>query len=354
MASEVFFSPLDNKKFISPLNKITRLLEKCDIKARFKKNDLIALKVHFGEMGNTAFVRPIFLRPVIEAVKSIGAKPFLTDTNTLYAGMRTNSVDHIHNANLNGFNYSTLQVPVIIADGIRGENVVEFAVDQPLLKKVMIASDIYNSDGMIVVSHFKAHELSGIGGAIKNVAMGCGGRRGKYEMHSDSKPHVVQKNCTKCGRCVVSCQVKAIEMKVKALITNRCVGCGRCIAVCPELAINVDWNTTSEGMQKKMIEYSFGIQKAMKSRITYINIMTQMSPACDCYGGNDGPMAPDVGFLSSNDPVALDKACYDLLVKAAGKDPIKDVYPHINTGIQFDYAREIGFGNPEYEMVTVE
>ena len=354
MASDVFFSPLDNKKFISPLNKITRLLEKCNIKDKFKKNDIIALKVHFGEFGNTSFVRPIFLRPVIESLKEIGAKPFLTDTNTLYIGMRSNSVDHLHNAALNGFNYSTLQVPVIIADGIRGDNVIEYEVDFPMLKKIMIASDIYNSDGMIVVSHFKAHELSGIGGAIKNVAMGCGGRRGKYDMHSDAKPKVAAKECTSCGKCIKSCQVKAIEMKNKAFITERCVGCGRCIAVCPEQAIKVDWNSTSDSVQKKMMEYSFGIQKALNSKITYINIMTQMSPACDCYGGNDRPMAPDVGFLSSNDPVALDKACYDLLLKEAGKDPIKDVYPELNTLTQFDYAEELGFGSTEYRLVSVE
>jgi uncharacterized Fe-S center protein len=354
MASEVYFSSVDNKKFISPLNKITRLLEKCNIKDKFKKNDLVALKVHFGEFGNTSFIRPIFLRPVIDSVKALGAKPFLTDTNTLYVGMRTNSVDHLHNAALNGFNYSTLQVPVIIADGIRGENIIEYAVDFPLLKTIKIAADIFNSDGIIAVSHFKAHELSGIGGAVKNLAMGCGGRRGKYDMHSDSKPHVKAKDCTRCGKCVTSCQVKAIEMKDKAFITDRCVGCGRCIAVCPELAINVDWNSTSDGMQKKMVEYSFGIEKAMNKKITYVNIMTQMSPACDCYGGNDKPMAPDVGFLSSDDPVALDRACFDLLLKAAGKDPIKEEYPAINSYTIFDYAKEIGFGSSEYKLVSVE
>jgi len=161
MKAKVYFSSLNNQKTNSPLDKIKKLLECCEISKVFKKNELIAIKVHFGELGNSSFIRPIFLRPVIETLKKLKTKPFLTDTNTLYIGMRTNSVDHLINANLNGFNFSTLQIPVIIADGLRGENSSSIEVNLEICKKVELASEIVHSDGMVVVSHFKGHEMSG-------------------------------------------------------------------------------------------------------------------------------------------------------------------------------------------------
>ena len=354
MPIKVFFSTLDNPKFNTPLNKIKRLMEHCDIKKKFNKKNLIAIKVHFGELGNTSFIRPILLRPIIEILKNINANPYLTDTNTLYVGMRTNSVDHLNNATLNGFNYSTLQVPVIIADGLRGENTVEIKSKSELLKKIKIASDIYNADGMIVVSHFKGHEVSGFGGAIKNISMGCASRGGKLDMHSHNKPVVKQSKCTVCGLCVKNCQVKAIIIKGKAVITDKCVGCARCISICPEQAIDSLWNETSEITQKKMVEYANAVTNKFEENILFINVLTQISPACDCYGGNDKPVTKDIGYLASSDPIAIDKASIDLLIKQAGKDPFKDVYPEIDSNIQFDYAKKIGFGSLEYEIVKIE
>ena len=354
MSSKVYFSSLLNVKHDSPLKKITSLLERCNIFNTYEKDDLVAVKVHFGELGNTSFIRLVFLRPVIEALKKTGTNPYLTDTNTLYVGMRTNSVDHLHNANLNGFNYSTLQVPSLIADGLRGENTTDIKVDFGILKKIKIASDIINADGMMVVSHFKGHEISGFGGAIKNLSMGCASRQGKLDMHSVNKPVVKQSKCNICGRCVINCQSNAIEIKEKALITNKCAGCARCIAVCPEQAITILWNETSELTQKKMVEYAFGVTKKFSPKILFLNILTSMSPACDCYPGNDKPVTHDIGFLSSSDPVALDKASFDLVQKQAGKDPFKEVYPEIDSTIQFHYAEKIGFGSIDYELVEVE
>jgi uncharacterized protein len=354
MAGNVYFSSLDNKKFKSPLDKITRLIDKCEISKIFKKGEIIAVKVHFGELGNTSFLRPVYLRPVIDSLKKLGAKPFIGDTNTLYVGMRTNSVDHLHNAAMNGFNYSTLQTPVIIADGLRGENSIDFEVNLPLSKYVKLASDFVHADGMVVVSHFKAHEMSLIGGAIKNVAMGCASRQGKMDMHSNARPKVTAKKCTKCSRCISSCQVEAIEMRDKAFITEKCVGCVRCVAVCPEQAITVNMNNTTDILQKKMVEYVYGMKKALDSKIIFINILTQMSPACDCYGGNDKPMSPDIGFLSSTDPVALDKASYDLVLKTAGEDVFKKVYPDLDTKFQFEHAEEIGLGTTDYKLINVD
>ncbi len=354
MKSAVYFSSLKNKKFNSPLLKIQRLLEKCEISKKFSKGDLIAIKVHFGELGNTSFIKPIYLRPIIELLKKSGANPYMTDTNTLYVGMRTNSVDHLHNASLNGFNYSTLQIPAIIADGLRGENSEQVEVNLELNKTVELASDIVHSDGMIVVSHFKGHEVSGFGGAIKNISMGCASRRGKLDMHSKTRPAVKAKGCISCAKCVSACQVKAIEMKDKAFITERCVGCARCIAVCPTQAIQVQWNQSSDSTQKKMIEYAYGTAKALNGKIIYMNILTDMSPACDCYPGNDEPITHNIGYMASLDPVAIDKASYDLVLKQAGYDPFKKEYPQINIAVQFEHAKKIGFGNQDYELIEVE
>jgi len=354
MKSTVYFSSLKNKKLNSPLDKINRLLAKCEINKIFNQDDLIAIKVHFGELGNTSFIRPIYLRPIIDILKKLHTKPYLTDTNTLYIGMRTNSVDHLHNASMNGFNYSTLQIPVIIADGLRGENSIDVEVNMKSLKKVKLASDIINSDGMVVVSHFKGHEVAGIGGAIKNISMGCASRQGKLEMHSQTRPQVDENRCTACKKCINACQVKAIELKNKAYITERCVGCARCIAVCPEQAIDVMWNESSENTQKKMVEYAYGTVQTMKSKIIFINILTDISPACDCYPGNDKPVTENIGFLASLDPVAIDRASYDLVKNNAGLDPFKNEYPDLNPEIQFKHAKEIGFGSSDYELINIE
>ena len=356
MASEVYFCPMENKKFKSPLDKIKKLLKKCDIEKIFQKNELIAIKVHFGELGNTAFIRPIFLRPIIELLKEGGAKPFLTDTNTLYIGMRSNTVDHLHNANINGFNYSTLQTPIVIADGLRGENSINVEVNLPLCKSVKLASDIIHSDGMICVSHFKAHEIARIGGAIKNLSMGCGSRQGKLDMHSNARPFVKEENCTACKKCVSCCQVSAIIIREKAILNqNICVGCARCVSVCPVGAIEIDWDSSSDNVEKKMVEYAFGTIKSLKNRIIYINILTSISDACDCYPGNSAPVTHDIGFLASLDPVAIDRASYDLVINSCGgEDPFGKVYPNINPQVQFDHARDIGLGSVEYNLINLE
>ncbi len=355
MSSDVYFTTVDCKKHKSPLLKIKKILNRCAPEQFFKKSEIVAVKTHFGEFGNTAFTRPIFLRPVLEKLNNLGVKPFLTDTNTLYVGMRTNSVDHLHNATLNGFNYSTLQVPVIIADGLRGDNSVDMDIDGELLKTVHIAADIASADGMMVVSHFKGHEVTGFGGAIKNISMGCSCRKGKLDMHSDSCPSVVPDLCTSCGRCLGFCASNAIEMTPKAFITDRCTGCAMCISVCPESAIHINWNASSASTQKKMAEYAAGVFKALDNKLVFLSIITSVSPACDCYGGNDRPVVADIGFAASTDPVALDKACHDLVIKAnGGTDPFSAIYPKVDSSIQLSHAEKLGIGTTDYRLIEVD
>lgn len=353
MATNVYLSTLDNSCEKSPLQNIDRLVQLCDMQSTFSQDELVAVKIHFGEFGNTAYLRPVLLRPVVNLLKQMGAKPYLTDTNTLYVGMRTNSVDHLHNAHMNGFGYSTLQVPSIIADGLRGENSTPIAINRGSQKDIELATDIINADGMVCFSHFKGHELTGMGGAIKNLAMGCASRKGKLDMHSTAEPVVKEEQCTACGKCVDVCQAQAIEIHGKAIITDRCVGCVRCVGVCPQNAIKINWNKASEDIQKRMVEYAYGVVQAFQPKLLYVNILSAISPECDCCPGNDRPVVPDIGYLASTDPVALDAASYDLVKEQAGYDPFEKIHSGLQSAIQLNYAKEIGFGNPSYHLITI-
>jgi len=356
MSSEVLYSSMENKGLQSPLNKIKRLFNKCSKDLNFESKQLVAVKTHFGEFGNTAFIKPIYLRPIIDELKKLKLNPFLVDTNTLYVGMRTNTVDHLHNATLNGFNYSTLQVPVVIADGLRGENSVDVSIQGELLDVAKIAADIYHADAMVVVSHFKGHELTGFGGAIKNLSMGCSSRQGKLIMHSTSKPFVNQEKCTSCGLCAANCASDAIIFDPKAKITDKCTGCTRCIAVCPEGAIEIDWNEGSDNTQKKMAEYANAVHTLFPEKIFYINIITDVAPTCDCFPANDKAVCPDIGFMASTDPVAIDKASFDLVAKnsAGGLDPFSRIYKEIDPLIQLKHAENIGLGLLDYNLKKVK
>ena len=354
MSAKVFFSDLKCNMHKSPLTKIKKLINKCDVSSIYGANHLTAVKLHFGEYGNTAFIRPIYVRPVIEILKRLGAKPFLTDTNTLYVGMRTNSVDHIHNAVLNGFGYSTLQTPIIIADGLKGESYDNLEVVNGVhYKYAKIATGISNADRLFVISHFKGHEMTGFGGAVKNLAMGCASRAGKNEMHSSVRPLVKEHICTACGRCLSACDAKAITISKHASIGDKCVGCAMCISACPEKAIYTDFNVTCSDLQEKIAEYAYAVHNHFKN-VVYVNILTSISPACDCHGGNDAPLIHDIGFMSSTDPVALDKASYDMVVQTAKKDIFKEAWQHLEPTHTFTHTEKIGFGTLNYELNIVK
>lgn len=354
--ANVYYSSLKSKNTSSPLNKIKKLMNRCGAKEIYSKNDMVAVKLHFGELGNTAFIRPIFLRPVIEQLKAYNTKPFLTDTNTLYTGMRSNSVDHIHNATFNGFNYSTLQVPVIIADGLRGENSRELAIPNGKhLKTAKLASDIVNADALVLVSHFKGHELTGFGGALKNLAMGCASRGGKLAMHSVSKPKIKEELCTACGRCKGVCQVQAISISKYASIDDKCTGCARCVGICPEGIISIRWDNGITELQQMMTEYASAVLNAFDKPVVCINILTSMTPTCDCMAGNDAPVVHDLGFMASTDPVALDQASYDMVKRhSGGKDPFAEKNNGITGEEQLAHAETIGFGTTKYNLVEID
>jgi hypothetical protein len=366
MASDVYFSDMRATPRENLLNKIQRLLDKVELDGRIKPRDLVAIKLHFGEKGNTSFVRPPFCREIVERVKSLGGRPFLTDANTLYVGTRSNSVSHLVTAIENGFSYSVVGAPIIIAGGLRGSLYREIPIPGNLLRSVFVAADIVDADALIGVTHFKGHELSGFGGAIKNIGMGCAARKGKLAQHSSLAPRVKARRCKGCGGCMAYCAQKAISVvKSKAIIdAHKCIGCGECIIVCPEKAIEIQWNEPPDTFQKKMVEYALGALHGKQGKAVFLSFLTQISPACDCYGYCDAPIVRDIGILASTDPVAVDQASVDLVNQesplagsciggSCDTDKFKALYPRIDWDVQLRYGEELGIGTRKYQLIPL-
>ncbi|MBP2649482.1 MAG: 4Fe-4S ferredoxin iron-sulfur binding domain protein [Firmicutes bacterium] len=368
MASKVYFANLrartdKNNK----IGKIKNLFDCAGLNELIQKDDLTAIKLHFGERGSDGFINPVFVRQVVEKIKGKGAKAFLTDTNTLYSGSRHNAVDHLLTALEHGFDYTVTGAPLIIADGLRSENTVEVQIDKKHFNKVKLAKDIVSADSVIVLSHFKGHEMAGFGGAIKNLAMGGATAVGKKEQHA-TKIVVDHDKCIGCAKCGAACPEKAISMSEKKanIALNKCIGCGECLTVCPVKATGMNWETDLAALIERITEYGYGVAKAHENRIGYINFLLNITPDCDCVPWSDTPIVPDIGFLASMDPVAIDQASYDLVNKQiglsasflscnceAGADKFHGLRSHIDGTIQLRYGEEIGMGSREYELITL-
>jgi len=347
------------------MDKLDWLLTCLDIDSRYKRGQLVGVKLHFGERGGTAYIRPVFVRRVVERLKHTGAGVFLTDTNTLYVGNRTNTVAHLETAILNGFDYAVAGAPLVIADGLRGESreVVKITGGRHI-KEASIAKEVASADAVVFLTHFKCHELTGIGGALKNIGMGCATREGKLTQHSNCAPVVEPDNCTACGECAMICPSDAIDVGAVAVINERlCIGCSHCIAVCPEGTIKVQWDSNAANVQEKMAEYAKAALEGKREKCVYVNFLTQISPLCDCYGHTDAPVVPDIGMLASTDPVAIDQASADLVnarkgfegsaLKSGlepGGDKFRGAHPGIDWTVQLAHAEALGLGTRKYTL----
>jgi len=368
MASTVYFAnarsrlPKENK-----ITKIQKLFDAAGFDSIISENTIAALKVHFGERGSDAFVKPVFVRQIVDKVKALGGKPFLTDTNTLYSGSRFHAVDHIQTAIEHGFGYAVTQAPIIIADGLRSQSYEEVAVKLKHFNTIKVASDVMRADSLILINHFKGHEMSGFGGAIKNVAMGCVPARGKKDQHKAGMS-VKQKECVKCGACIAVCPEQAIEMKDTSAFIDReiCTGCGECMNRCPHHAIEFDWHTEIAPFMERMTEYAFGVLQSKKGRVGFMTFLLNIVPDCDCVPWSDTPIVPDIGILASTDPVAIDTACYDLVNQQLGlknsyltrnvnpgEDKFVGLWKNTQSRIQLTYGEEIGLGSTDYELVEI-
>lgn len=368
MPAKVFFTNMRVGVDENIFDKIGKLLLRCGLKERIVPGDLVAVKLHFGEKGNHTFVRPVFIRKVVEEIKECGGSPFLTDSSTLYPGARKEAVSALTCAIENGFAYAVVGAPLIMCDGLRGHTAVEVPVEGEFFRSVRIGAEIVEADALVVVSHFKCHELTGFGGALKNLGMGCSSRQGKLQQHSNVAPEVAEEICTGCGICLKSCAHDAIGiLEGKARIyPDKCAGCGRCISVCLKKAVKIKWNEAAPLVMKKMCEFAMGAVKGKEEKSIYLNFITQVSPACDCYGHADAPIVNDIGICASTDPVALDNACADLVNAAPGNrgtalksgfepggDKFRGVSPDIDWEIQLEYAEKLGLGRRKYGLVKL-
>jgi uncharacterized Fe-S center protein len=369
VASKVYFADVRaSSRHESLPRKVEKLFEAAGFAGLIAKDDLVAVKMHFGESGGTAFISPVLVRPVVDRVKKAGGKPYLTDTNTLYVGSRSNSVDHLQTAIENGFSYATVGAPLIIADGLFGKNFVEVPVNGRHFKQAKIAGDIAGAGAMIVLSHTKGHIICGFGGTLKNLGMGCGNRGGKQMMHSSLKPKVREEACRVCGVCLKWCPADAIvlEEKTALIVHEKCFGCGECTVVCPVQAIKIQWKSETVDVQERMAEYALAAVQDKAGKVGYFNFVLNVTPDCDCNSWSDAAIVSDVGVLASTDPVAVDQAALDLINGqaglpgtrleagfAAGEDKFKGVYANTDHEAQLRHAEWLGMGSRRYELVRV-
>lgn len=367
MASKVYWADFRADFRENLQQKLTRLMKTAGMGEIDFDNKYVAIKMHFGEPGNLAFLRPNWAKTVADFVKERGGKPFLTDCNTLYVGGRKNGLDHLDTAMLNGFNPMTTGCQVIIADGIKGNDEVEVPVEGgEYVKNAKIGRAVMDADVFISLTHFKGHESAGFGGTLKNIGMGCGSRAGKMEQHNAGKPHVVQKHCVGCKLCTKICAHDAISVQDRkaAIDHSKCVGCGRCIAVCARNAITVNFDESHTNLSRKMSEYAKAVVDGRPC--FHISLIIDVSPNCDCRAENDAAIVPNVGMFASFDPVALDMACVDavntqpiLRGSAADigdchdQDHFHCIHPDTDWMSCLEHAEKLGLGTREYELVKI-
>ena len=376
--AKVYFTNLRTNPSSSLTEKMIRLVQKAGIGDIDFKNQFTAIKIHFGEPGNLAYLRPNFASRLVSYLQSLGAKCYLTDSNTLYSGGRSNGVDHYQSAMLNGYNPIAVPCPIVIADGIKGGDYTAVEIGGEYCKAPKIGRAIADADIVISMNHFKGHEQAGFGGALKNLGMGCASVGGKLELHSDAQPSIHEQNCRGCRVCEKNCAHDAIHVvdKIARIDYSKCVGCGQCIAMCKFGAAGQGSDNSSDVLNCKIAEYALAVVKGKPQ--FHISFIMNVSPECDCWNHNDAAVVPDLGIACSTDPVALDCACADLVNKAPvisfqgtelegiignsieckdhdhDHDKFHVLHPDTNWKAGVAHGEKIGLGTRDYDLIIVK
>lgn len=366
--AKVYYCDLHTGFNMNLLQKLKKLMLAAGIKNIDFQDKFAAIKIHFGEPGNLAYLRPNYAKVMADLVKELGGKPFLTDCNTLYVGRRKNALDHLDAAYENGFNPFATGCHCIIADGLKGTDETLVPIDGDYVKAAKIGTAIMDADILLTLTHFKGHEETGFGGTLKNIGMGCGSRAGKMEMHYDGKPVIDQASCIGCHQCAKICGQDAIfytDDNKASINYDRCVGCGRCIGACNVDAISPDNGSANDLLNKKIAEYAYAVVKDRPN--FHVSLVIDVSPNCDCHDENDLPIIGDVGMFASFDPIALDQACADMANKAPiipdsvldhqpqhAHDHFINNHPDTDWRVCLEHGEKLGMGSRAYDLIKID
>ena len=374
--SKVYFTDFRTSAFGESMPaKLKRLARKAGIADIDMDGKFVAIKMHFGELGNVSFLRPNYARAIVDLVKELGGKPFLTDCNTMYPGYRKNALEHLECAWQNGFTPLTVGCPILIGDGLKGTDDVAVPVEGgEYTKEARIGRAVMDADVFISLTHFKGHEVTGFGGAIKNIGMGCGSRAGKTDQHSAGTASIDPSRCRGCRLCQRECANGGLvfdpQTRKMHVDESHCVGCGRCLGACNFDAIDFIHEQAIPVLNAKMAEYTKAVLSGRDS--FHLSLIMDVSPYCDCHGENDAPILPDIGMFASKDPVALDQACADACLAAEPlrnsvlgdhlhqegfhdhHDHFKNTTPESEWETQLSHGEKIGLGTRRYELIRMK
>lgn len=334
------------------------------IERAVSRGDSVAVKVHMGEYGNLTYIRPPFVREFVKLVKAAGGKPFVTDTTALYPKNRFTAEQYLSTAAYNGFTKESVGAPIVIADGPLGYDGVNYRLRKPVdgceIRRIKVAKEIANSDAMIVLTHAKGHMLSGFGGAIKNLAMGCTTKEGKAAQHLANRVVLNVDKCNGCSKCVEACPFDAVKIYrgKHTKILSRCMSCISCYFACTEGALYLPKDAKAR-FQVNLAHAAKAVTgRFRKGKVAYVNFLQDITRFCDCATPSGSPLVRDLGILGGEDPVAVDKASIDLIDKSPAYQrnlkSRKDTLGKLNgtsSLVQLRTAQKLGIGNLTYKLV---
>ncbi|MBU2546993.1 MAG: DUF362 domain-containing protein [Proteobacteria bacterium] len=370
--------------------KMLTLFDAAGLNELVSPGDVVAIKIHTGEFNNTAYLRPVYVRALVDKIKGLGGDPMVVDTTTLpYSPFpsRSTALDLLKSVARNGFTPDALGAPIVIADGYIGTDDVR--IDLPegfILKEQYIATGIALADVMIALTHFKGHPMGTFGGALKNIGVGCASKRGKLNLHLGGHPkyglntrawmpeRCAKEECPEYQVCLHLCPYGAIVHTDETVLFHRdkCRGCLACVPVVTMCGVGFLPDDYFDATAAAIVDSALAATKAVgPEKCGYISLALDISPWCDCVNYSDRPIVPNLGLFASMDPVAIDSACLRKAKESAGMpDSIAMAKGAMDPGvpkfaacgsfigvseeIQPNVGQQIGMGTRQFELIEVE
>lgn len=316
----VYFAAAEDPKYKGAYRALGELFKTAKIADAIDKNDMVAIKTHFGELGNSWYVRPVLIHRLVELVKAAGGRPFVTDTTTLYKHNRHDLFAHLENARANGFTPETLGCPVIIADGLKNNGVSVNVAGNRIIKTVNVAQAIYDADVFINAAHLTLHFDFIWAGTLKAAGMGCCTRPMKLLMHSAGKAVFTDTKCINCGLCLRFCPGEALSRVEDKIVfdVDKCVGCGDCVSFCTGEALDVHWGEVGTELILRTVECAKGVISTFApGKAWHLLFGLDVTDCCDCMSKSPPrPLTSALGLFASQDPAAVDLVAVETMEKA--------------------------------------